>query len=368
MDLIKIFPEQAEAAQTDEGSTPEGTAAAAPESDAQAADDAVAASEPAADGEGEEPTEGGSKSKLQKLVDDKYQGDEDAFVDGLYQQWNSSADMAKELKELRQELSELRKPTAEPEAIADSPDIQWLTNQLEDVKAERAELGSKRTHLLQRMAKAEAEVNQLKGAMRNAEEFERKSLERDAAAAERESERLADQWNDLKREERRLDKDAKAYDIQLERARKAAQSQVQEQQRSRVEAVREQKESLETFVAAVKAEAKELGIPEKNLKHMANTIRGELFFYLQSMLAKDPNAEGIDVAEAVKVRARAYAKAMGLERKAGAPAAAASPAPSTPGAKPNAAPPRKPVATPSPKNKAEADAWVRQVFMGRAQR
>jgi len=73
----------------------------------------------------EKPASSSGDDLVQKIIDSKYKGDRNAFVKGLYEQWNSSSRMAREIEDLKKLVAERPTQTATPES---DQDIQWLTN------------------------------------------------------------------------------------------------------------------------------------------------------------------------------------------------------------------------------------------------
>lgn len=260
----------------------------------------------AADVKPEETTpEKQEEDRLQALIDKKYGGDKDKFLDGLYESWNSTSKIAKELKELKAQLS---RPADQPEEEGTSPQLDWFNKQAAKLEKEEATKRGQINSLVQSSGKLAGEIAELKGELKRADELDAPAIKAEIRALEAKQEAKQEKYADIlgRLEEIELEKENAKNSIewakgQLKEARKA-------QLRERVEEQDKQKATLVDFVDGIKEYGTAFRIPKENWQHMANSIRGEIAVYLRSL---GDDAEAIDIKAAVKERVAAYSKAMG---------------------------------------------------------
>lgn len=90
----------------------------------------------------------GSRSdRLQKLIDSKG-GDEEKFVEGLYESWNSVSRLSKELKELRDHISSQSQKPEPQEPLDANPDYQWLKSEIGALDEELEVIGTDRQEMV----------------------------------------------------------------------------------------------------------------------------------------------------------------------------------------------------------------------------
>jgi len=315
--------------------------------------------------EGEEsehgPGDGASPSKLKRLVDTKYGGDEDAFHEALHEQWKSSSRMAEEIRDLRATIQDLSATKEDlSKVIEANPDVQWLNEQLSDLVNEGQKFESDRRTVLTRIGEADRAISRLEG-QRDAETepYEKQLLLNRIEALKDKKESLTDKWEAIDQREKQAKLAKREYERQLGLVRKAVEAEEFNKKKQKGVELEQQKDTLKEFFAAAEAAAKRHGIPSANVKHMTTAIRGELALQLMGASA---DAEGIDIPEAVEARVAAYAKAMRLKPVS----KGVAPANGAPAGKSAAPPARRPSApTNAPKNAKEAEAWIAKTLLGK---
>lgn len=292
-------------------------------------------------------------TKVQELVDKKYGGDWDKFTDSLYEQWNSTSKLAKEIQDLKSQLTRKETPE-EPEIDDKSPQLDLLNAHVAHIDSELKANETSQAKLIQAYGKLEKDIAKWEGKLEASDDLERPAIEDklDRLRSLKEGKEESYQEAVAKADRLKLEKQQAAANLQWAKTQLKQERQQQLQARAQEEA--ETRQTLSEFVEAIKTSASEFRIPKANLAHMANVIRGEIAVHLRKL---GPNAEAIDMPKAVKERVAAYAKAMGLSSvapkitpgKPGVPTKAAT--------APQVAPSDKKVKTAK-----DADAFATEVF------
>lgn len=361
-DAIEAFNAGDEA--TPEGPTPDEPVEAAPDSDAPAADDAEAAAPDDGDGKEQPPAKGRSE-KLQKIIDSKFGGDEDAFTDSLYEQWNSGSRMRQELDEVKGALAQLVQQRP-PESIPDDhPDLVEINEELTSLKDERKSNSLAGTRLLNELGTLDREIAKLEGKAESAEDFEKQRLEQKILQLEVKKESLIGKWESSNKDDKRLERELKSAEKRLNQAKKDVSEKLVSEQRQQRADLQVKERTLQEFFQNLEAAADENGIPKEARKHLANTVRGELVLFLRGLGPDEPD---VDLPAAVKARVAAYAKAMNLAKpkastvgKEKIQAQQTGKVPPQPGAPPPAAP-KQGKQELKFKNAAEAKAWTAKML------
>ncbi len=358
--------EEAASSADDAEETPSSSPETEPETELDAAqsEEAQASSEdkpesnkPAQTSEAEEP---GRSSKLQKLIDSKYQGDEDKFAEALYEQWNSSAALARELKETKALIVELKEQAAvkppEPEPLLETDeDYKALSEELQTLDHDLERNATLRSGLIEKFNKAETRISELRGELKYAPDPDK--TERELERLLSQQAKLSQDWETTLREDKAISREQKALLKELKtQERRIKESRAEQRQRSQTDS-EEQRVFLQVFTEAVDDAIRERGL-ETNSKireHLLNTIKAEAIIFLQSGGTELPD-------NFVQQRAEAYFEIHNLAKKANFASLSASKKPLV---QKSAANPSQGLANsstsasrPKFKNGAEARAWV----------
>ena len=300
------------------GTTPTPAAAESPESPEAKEAASVKAAEAELAGEvGEEPGEAGkteeqkatSPDALQQLIDSKYGGDRAKFIEGLHEQWQSSAKLHKEIESLRQQLS-TPAPVEEP---IEHPDIPWLSQEIAALDAEANTNKATQTQLITQGNTKQAEILQLKGEMRRADDMDKEALQAKIDRAEAALDRLAERWKDLDHRNRRIEHEKRDFNRQKQLAEREVAAYRAEQVQLERDDQAYQAGERKIFNEAVDLSAAEYQLaagPQR--EHMREVIRAEASLHLRSLPEGSP---AIDLAAFVKARADVYANMMKLSKK-----------------------------------------------------
>lgn len=223
-----------------EGSTLEASEAT---TDSEGGDQSQSQAQTAESNEQQEKVARGSK--LQKLIDSKYGGDEDKFADALYEQWNSSSRTHSAIEELKQLINTSTQRQPEPEPLDKNPDIQWLNEQIGTLDAELEASEEERQGLV-------AEYNALK-----TELAVMKATQADARDIRATTQRLSELERNYKKtqiSDKRIQREKSNYNRQLKQAEvyysSARDKQIQQQKRDVAE-VESLRTNYHTTVASV---------------------------------------------------------------------------------------------------------------------
>ena len=281
---------------------------------------------------------------LQKIIDEKYKGDEEAFAKSLIEQQNTSSDMRKELNELKELLQSFRKEKDAVEAgedpITSDPDVQWLVEQKGLIDQDVQKLQAMRGQLVDEYSKAQKAIDKLDGKIEVADEYDKEKFLLDRARLEQYQKQLTDTWNDLPNQEKRLEWSVKDLDRKIEAAKREARSRAQTQKTLEVQRAAERqawRDSLESNIGKV-AEQNGVSVDSKQFRTLKKYIWNDIYARLSSM---DPNAPGLNAEEAVISSATEYFESLGQQNKAAFQAksnqklAATSPRTPTPNVKPS---------------------------------
>jgi len=250
-------------------------------------------------------------SKLKALIDSKYGGDEDKFADGLIEQWNSTARLAKQLADLQEKAAQAAAEPPPPD-----PTITQLDQLSTGIDARIVALKTEQDRFITEGQEIKSEILQLKGEAKRADELDKAQLEAKAERLESKLERLASRYDshsakveDL--EYKKLDLTTKKLEASA-RAEAANANQLKQEQ----DLATFRANTRTEFDSALDAAASTYGLTDKNsdrYQHFYNTIKAETVYYLRA----DENAPPIDVKAFAQTRADVYAKMMNLSKQAG---------------------------------------------------
>ncbi len=248
----------------------------------------------------------GHRSALKKLIDEKYGGSEDKFTEGLYSQWNSSAELAKTLKEVKQELADLKagKASAEPTPESD-PDLSSLTDQRALVVQDLEALQSQASEIIQEFNATREEIIRKETRAELADDYDKKSLLSEAAALKAQMKGLEATYKGLPREKKRLEVQLTLLDNQMKAAKGAVQTRAKAQEEQKAQEAEFRTEWQSTLHTLIDQAAKEKSIPEGSKTHqrMGEYIWNSIYAYLA---AQPADAPGINPIEAVAYYANAF--------------------------------------------------------------
>lgn len=272
------------------------------ESTSVAAEDAAPSKE-ATDAAGEPVKVTQPSSKVQKIVDSKFGGDWDKFVDSLYEQQNSAARLKEELDEIKTILKTPPPVEVSDEIEEDHPDLAWFVNQSTAFDAEKQTNNQRIASVLIEIGKVDKNVARTEGELLRADPEEKSSLENKKYQFEARLESLYDKWESLKSKDGDINQKINSLDRQRKDAEKQIKAEKVQQQRQESSRIANQAKTVDIFEAAVVTEAEAHGLPEDARKHMGEVIAAEASYYLRSL---PPNTPAIDIPTFVKSRAEAY--------------------------------------------------------------
>lgn len=269
-----------------------------------AADEEVAPAE-AATTDASESKSDVSLSRVQKIVDTKFGGDYDKFVDSLYEQQNSAARIREELDEIKHILKTPPPVEVSEEVDEDHPDLAWFATQSTALDADRQSNNQKVASTLLEIGKTDKEIARTEGELLRADPEEKPALEAKKSNLEAKLDRLYDKWEDQKDKDGKIIQQKSLLEKQKKDVEKTLKAEKAQQQRLESERQTLQTKTVSVFEDAVVAEAKAHGLPADAQEHMSAVIAAEASYYLRSL---PPNSPAIDIPAFVKHRAEAYVK------------------------------------------------------------
>lgn len=254
-------------------------------------------------------------SALQKLIDEKYKGDEEALVQALVSQQNAASDLRSELDELKGLLTSFKKEDPAVDPTTDDPDVQYWNEQKEVLDQEVQNLQKRKVWLTEEFDKASKVAARLEGKIEIADEFDKEKFSNELKAIQGYLENLSSQWQDIPRYEKKFNLDLKELTRRIETAKREALSKVHTQKAQEVQKAAERqafRSELESLIATV---AKENGIEADSRQF--RTLKKHIWNDIYAEVSKlDPNGPGVDLTDAVTNAATEYFEAIGLQNKA----------------------------------------------------
>lgn len=307
-----ITPEQAAAELLGTEVPPAEEAAAAPAEGGE-----TPAAEPVEEAAQEAKPETGNLSPLlKKLIDTKYGGDQEKFLAGIYEGWNSTSRLAEQLEGLQQKLLEQTQKAEEPPDPATlSPEIPRIEKRLQSIDVKLNTTIQKMNGLVGNANQINLEIAKLAGMREKADEYDRGKYEDQIQRLEDRKTSLREKYESLSDINEQLREEQTYLADQLGDIRKQVEGRWSQQQREKLEeaqaATAFKVQTVQDFMASIEEEASTYGVEagSKRFDHMAGTIRAEITQYLRSL---PEDAPAIDIKAFVKARAKEYADALGV--------------------------------------------------------
>lgn len=299
-----------------DGTTPAETSdsgEAAPESTENlAASDTPTTEDPTPEAEVSEgePTAEVRSPKLQKLLD-KYDGDEDALAEAIFQNQNSMSKFHKELEELKTTFNK-PKTEATPEEIENDADVQWISGELKTLDGNLRGNEATRVALLDKIDASRSLIARLEGKIEVADDFDKAALTQQKTLQDQILQAHLSDWRGLDRDDASIRREKKDFERQLDRAKKeAAVKDANLRQRDANFEVAKEKH-FRDFSSAIDAQSKSLGLSKEQREYMFNVIRSEAYSYLSGL--PETRTEGINIEEFVRERSQVYARMLGVNK------------------------------------------------------
>ncbi len=248
------------------------------------------------------------EDKLDSIINSKYGGDRNKFVEGLYEQWNSTSKLAKEIKELKEQLV-ASSTTPDKEVEVSSPQLDWLNKQAAKLDSETKDRNNKLQGIISSYSQLERDIAKAEGELSRAEDLDKERIENKIEHLKDKLSAKKDKFDEYQERLANIELEKEAVSQNINWTKEQLKNERSQQLQKKVDEKEDQRNTVVEFVEAVKEHGIAFRIPKANLSHMANSIRGEIAVYLRSL---GDDAPKIDINKAVKERVAAYAKAMGL--------------------------------------------------------
>lgn len=242
--------------------------------------------------------EGHRSPELQKIIDGKYGGSEEAFAKAVWEQQNSTAQVFQELKALREEMAAVKAKPEEAKAD-DDPDVSSLNDQRALVVEELEALKANHDEIVGEFNKLSEQKIRLETKLEVADDYDKPKHQE---ALDQAKARLAD----LKRQYAALPRESKRLTVQLsnlDRQIKSAQGAVQTRSKAKEKEAEQEKQWQGEFRSLVDqyidSVAKDKGITSGTKVHarLGDYVRRSIYAHLASL---DPDGPGVDPVRAVQ--------------------------------------------------------------------
>lgn len=246
---------------------------------------------------------------LQKLIQSKYKGDEQAFVDGLHEQWNSSSALAKEIQELKAKLES----KAEAEKALPNPDVELIAEEIASLEEEVVSNRSSQGDLVARGSKLKEDIAELKGERKRADELDQEKIDAKIAAKTEKLDALSKEWLDLEKANKKLTLEKSRTTRKLEKLREDSKPSKEETKSNNNSnsnpSPEEAKQVVQVFGQAIKESMEENKLLKEDEEHFYNVVRAEITHYMRTLSPDSQEAiNGVDIPAFVKARMAVHAK------------------------------------------------------------
>jgi hypothetical protein len=270
---------------------------------------ALKSDESKADGEEPAPAKGRS-SKLQKLIEDKYDGDEDAFVEGLFNQWNSTSRLSDTVEQLREELTRAR---AVP--IEDHPDIQALAQQYAATEQRASAVSGRRGGYIREIGSIDQQIAKKTGVLERAEDFEKPDIRSEIRDLENKRERYIEKLEGLEGDEERLHERRQQLRARIAEAKTAIEAQQAREAEAKVADSQLRSRTVQDFEESFLQTARELEIPKAKQRRLYTAAKAELVAQIRALGPNAPEVSSAALRKATKAIVEGYATDFGLSAK-----------------------------------------------------
>jgi len=290
----------------EEGS--QSTKDASPEGDGEKTDDSGEGDE------GEGATQG-KKGAYAKLLA-KYDGDEEALAEGVWQQSKSLSDMHKRLQSMEGMLEKLT-TVPDPdlnEVIAEDAEVKEAADELQAADKAYKEIQQEQMQIIAEHGKLQKQVEFLRGKLESAPPEDRDDIKDDLREAQSDLKEVLRNWNLSKPEKVRLERELRQAAKNFRSSEDNAKERLQQERQDAKSRSERAEATKQEFTDSVEAEAKKYGIPTDGL--LFRTLHQSIKDRIQGFLRSLPKgAPGIPIDEAVAELMEEYAEAMELKSR-----------------------------------------------------
>lgn len=294
------------------GAEEQGEAPEQPEQEATQAqvDDSQADEAADADESADEP-----KDALELLIAQKYGGDRGKFVEGLHNQWQSTAALRRELDELKARAAE---PDYDLEEVEDqpveNPELQQVTARLTSLDNSIRNTEAQRNKILSEIGQADREIAALEGRLASAEDVQKYEIQLTLARKQTAFDSAVFRYENL--EARLSDFQDRKQDLEYRKGLAERETERLKTQNKEA-AIRDGQLKARwrsEFGLAVAREAQALGLDEEGQEYMTDVLRAQLSFELGRRVAK--GLPGLDIDQAVSELSKKFSRVSKLGRNA----------------------------------------------------
>jgi chromosome segregation ATPase len=242
----------------------------------------------------------GRSSALQKIIDSKYQGDEDKFADAIWQSYNSTAAIAKELAELKAGLIKQHEVEAKEEPLDTNEDYKELTEEITALNSDLESNQKERDSWLKEYNELQFKNAKLDGQFEIASPEQRQILAQKIDKNLSRIELLKEKWNSSNKSDREIQRSLKTLESQRKQVEARIKESKAKQSQQWKEDLKEQQSFLKSFNSEVDEAIKAYGVPTdtKFREKVYKLVKAEAVSYLTAnpteSLPEDFVAKSVD--------------------------------------------------------------------------
>lgn len=263
--------------------------------------------------EDKEETPAKRSGALQRIIDEMYGGNEDAFYNGFRERDNQMSKLSKRVEELQSALSKSKESDEEEDkkAALEHPDVKWIDEEMQSLAGEHQGMTSRQGELVKEYNELLAKYNKLEGKHEAADDLDKVQIKAEMAEARTTLKAVTSEYNE---NVRRLNSYARQYKDLQRRKDIAEKEALAERRQSKVresEAQEIQRASGEQFTSSMQSEATKFGIDVGSplYRQVFHSVKNQLLDYMSNLPEGSP---GIDIPAAVQELMKDAANALNL--------------------------------------------------------
>lgn len=257
-----------------------------------------------AEGEGEEEKskpEPKRSGAIQRIVDEMYQGDEEAFYSAFRERDNQMSKMAKRIEELTSALSKSSETTEaeDKKAVSEHPDVKWIDEEMQSLATDYGAVTTRQSELTKEYNELLAKSNKLEGRYEAADDIDKPNVRAELVEARVALRAVTSEYNENARRMRISERQYKDLQRRKEIAEREALSERRQSRLRESESQEIQRASGEQFSSTLQAEVQRYGVEYGSplYKQIFHSVKSQLLEYMGTLPEGSP---GVDIPEATK--------------------------------------------------------------------
>lgn len=253
---------------------------------------------------------------LQRIIDEMYQGDENAFYSGFRERDNQMAKMARKVEELTSALSKSSETTEaeDKKAVAEHPDVKWVDEEMQSLAGDYQTITARQAELKKEYDDLFAKTNKLDGKYEAADDIDKSNIRAELVEARVALRGVTSEFNDNVRRLKSAERQYKDLQRRKEIAEKEALAERRQSRLRESESQEVQRVSGEQFSTTLQSEVQRFGVDYGSplYKQIFHSVKSQLLEYMGSLPDGSP---GVDIPEATKKLVEDTVSALNLSPK-----------------------------------------------------